>query len=242
MTSAFRQIRLTNTNVIVTGGGVLQVGAEQVVYRSQTGLFATTGSLNASGQYLQGLITSGQSGVGSIMGLSGIVSISGYGDVTVSTVGNTIQISGNTGAYVNFASIQNLAATGLFLQSEINVLSGLSVFTSQTGQFYAASNPNQYISSGNADAKYALASQTGSFLTSGQNQAFITSIPTGIDIYFIQFLTNFATTPKIQATIEVTGDIFYSLAIRSRTVSGYNALFSDIIQESGVSVHTIAMM
>lgn len=72
-------------------------------------------------------------------------------------------------------------------------------------------------------------------------QIFTTGIPTGVDNVFIKFPSgNFASVPKISVTLEVTGDVLYTIGIRGRTISGYTALFSDTIQESGVMIHTFA--
>jgi hypothetical protein len=68
----------------------------------------------------------------------------------------------------------------------------------------------------------------------------VSSINTGVEITGISFPVNFATIPKVQTSIEVTGDTMYMVNIRSRTTSGYTAIFSDIIQESGVVLHTFA--
>ncbi len=162
MIHAFRQVRLTNSLLTVTGDTRLQVGNRQVVYTDETGSFGNGAS----------------AGVASINGLTGALTASGYGDITVTTNGNILQISGNN--------------------------SSLNTWT-------------------------------------GNQQSFYTSIsPTGNDTYFIEFPFSFSSAPKVVASVEITGDVLYSIAIRNRTVSGYSVIFSDYIAESGVGVHTIA--
>lgn len=170
MIHAFKQIRLNGSSVLVTGAGVLQVGSESVVYRSQTGSFVDS------------------------------------------------------------------AHTGTFITS------------SQTGLFYPISNPSGFIT-GLSTGSFITVNQTGSFVTTSQTglfvaqttqQTFATIVATGVDFQFISFASNFPTTPKVYSTIEVTGDTMYAVNVRGRTISGYTALFSDTIQESGVVVHTFA--
>jgi hypothetical protein len=249
MIHAFKQIRLTNADVFVTGGA-LRVGAESVVYQSQTGVLAPQTRLDATGAFLLSQISASSAGVGSLNGLSGIVSISGLGNVSVSLNGQNIRVSGDTGAYANFATTSNLALTGANIAAWTGTTpsifaqkteTGTFIVQSQTGQF--ASSINLFTTGSTLDTKInnasGYANNTFFRLTSQQN--FVTGIPTGIDNYFILFPSgNFASVPKIQATVEVTGNIMYMMNVSNRTISGYTAIFSDTIQESGVSVHTFA--
>jgi hypothetical protein len=120
MIHAFRQIRLTNSLLTVTGAGVLQVGSEQVVYQSQTGVYATAANLNATGSFLYSLISSSTAGVSSVAGLTGQINVSGFGNIVITTgASNAIYISGTTGNFVG---------------------------TNQTGQFYPnAGNPSGFL-------------------------------------------------------------------------------------------------
>jgi DNA-binding Lrp family transcriptional regulator len=64
-----------------------------------------------------------------------------------------------------------------------------------------------------------------------------------IDTTGIMFPAVFASTPRtVLATIEVTGDTMYMVNVRGRTVSGYTAILSDTVQESGVVIHTFASL
>lgn len=207
MINAFRQIRLTNKLLTVTGAdNRLQIGDQTTVFQSETGGFVTnlqTGSF----------LTTSQSG--------------------------QFYPNSNPSGFIN---------------------------STQTGTFYPLSNPNSYISTGNGDTRYALTSATGSFVTTsqtgvyadagklaltgasfatytGKQLSFSTSLtPTGLDVYAISFPVTFSSAPRVQSTIEVTGNIMYSINIQSRTTSGYNALISDFIGESGVVLHSFCSL
>lgn len=183
MIAAYKQLRLTNSLVTVTGGADtrLQVGSRQVVYTDETGNFG------------------GGTRVSSLNTLTGALTASGYGNITVTNDGsNVVRISGDVS---NLATVANLASTGSTLQTQI---SSLNVWT-------------------------------------GGFQSFTTSItPTGNDNYFIQFPVNFSIAPRVVTSVEVTGSVMYGVVVSSRTISGYTALFTDTIADSGISLHTIA--
>ena len=142
------------------------------------------------------------------------------------------------------------------------------VYQSETGQFITASQTGAFGGSANTGALtgvfypltgnpsgFILPAQTGAFSSNsnvaatgaifatytGNIQDFVTGIsPTGLDNYFIQFPFNFSSTPRVLTTVEVTGNIVYGTAISNRTVSGFTALFSDYIAESGVKLNVYA--
>ncbi len=106
--------------------------------------------LYSTGQTILGLINAASAGVSSFNGASGILNLTGRGNVTVISGGiGLIQVSGDTGAYANFypfanpnnyATSGNVQSTGSTLDSKINVLSGYT---------YPFVNPNNYATSGN---------------------------------------------------------------------------------------------
>jgi hypothetical protein len=250
MIHAFKQIRLNGSNVLVTGAGVLQVGSESVVYQSQTGVLAPQSRLDATGSYLLSQISANSAGVSQLNSLSGSLIVSGYGNISVTTSGQVIRVSGDTGAYAAFATAANLALTGANIAAWTGTTpsifaqkteTGTFIVQGQTGQF--ASSINLFTTGSTLDTKINNASgyANNTFVRLVNQQNFVTGIPTGIDNYFISFPSgNFPAVPKIQATVEVTGNIMYMMNVSNRTVSGYTAIFSDTIQESGVSVHTFA--
>lgn len=151
------------------------------------------------------------------------------------------------------------ASGGALSVNGVNVVmqtqTGSFITSGQTGLFYAASNPAGYISTG-ALTGYVQSSATGAFITTGQtgaflgsasfntftgnSQNFITSISTGINSQFIAFPFNFASVPKVVTSMEVTSNFVYNMVVSSRTISGYTALLSDTVAETGVSLHTYA--
>jgi hypothetical protein len=165
----------------------------------------------------------------------------------------------------SYASSGDLTATGSNLQSQITNLSGFGAAT-----YYPKSNPSGYVTSGitgglasqvwvtSQDYGTKSFSETlvnnfsGTFTTnlaatgarfaifSGNQQTFTTAIPMGVDSYGIVFPAAFGVAPKIQVTLEITGEQLYGTCIRSRTTTGYYAVFSDTIGENGVVLHTFA--
>lgn len=254
MTSAFKDIRLTNSMVNATGG-VLRVGAETVVYQSVTGQFypasnpsgyvtsaASIANLALTGSNLYNLVTglSGQSN----LNYATIPNLALTGTNLYNLVTN---LSGQ--ANLNYATIPNLATTGTNLYNLITALSGQSNLNyatitnlASTGQqSWLAANNNGLNLSGNLQT-------TGSNLYnlvknfSGNSQCFITGInPTGFDSYMVTYpLGAFPVVPRIQCTIEVSGGVMYGVNITGRTTTNYWAIFSDTISESGVVLHTFA--
>lgn len=76
----------------------------------------------------------------------------------------------------------------------------------------------------------------------GNQQSFTTGIiSTGFDNYFINYpLGVFNKKPTIATSLEVSGTNMYNLNITGRSATGFFAIFSDIIKESGVIIHCIA--
>ena len=219
MINAFREIRLTNSNLKVSGvDSRLYVGQNTTVFQNETGSFITSAQtgLFYPASNPSGYITSAQAGGVQTIGVSGgtvsgAVVITGLGGTIVSRTGQTVYVSTDLSAYALSAN------TGSF------------VTTSQTGVFATAANL--------ASTGSTFAAWTGKF------QSLVTSItPTGLDNYFIQFPLNFSSAPRVVASVEVTGNVMYNIAVQSRTISGYTCLFSDLVAESGVSVNTIATL
>jgi len=158
-------------NVGITGQGNITVytGAPNTIFISgNTGAFASLVNLAATGAFLQSeiVIISGTTGSFITTSQTGnfITSLSGY--ITTGNADNRYVQLGSTGG---LASVANLAATGSFLQSEIVIISGTTgafITNSQTGSFITS--VSGFITTGNADIRYALAAKTGTFITSAQ--------------------------------------------------------------------------
>lgn len=104
--------------------------------------------ISDSGAYLLSQIQISNAGVNSLNELSGILSLTGLGGVTISNNGNIITISGNNSSVINLSGINNIAISQ---SGQVYYVSGVNLITSnQTGQFYPASNPQFYLKSGEA--------------------------------------------------------------------------------------------
>jgi hypothetical protein len=148
---------------------------------NQTGQFSTFSQLTgasgvlserliSSGSYLFGLVNASSAGVSSLNSLSGALTLVGVGNVSVNGVGQTITISGNTGAYSSFVT---LGITGQFA-SAVNLVATGTTLSNWTGSstqiFYPLrSNPSGYVQS----------SDTGNFITSSQTGNFSRVVVTG---------------------------------------------------------------
>lgn len=106
--------------------------------------------------------------------------------------------------------------TGVDLSAYVT---GDVVRPSDTGQFYPTSNPSGYIT--------------------GVNQvSFSTLLPTGIEETGISFPYSFASTPRVFAELLLNSDTGYYVGVKNASLTGYTALFSDIIEETGIYLQT----
>lgn len=79
------------------------------------------------------------------------------------------------------------------------------------------------------------------FVKKATQQVFETSlVPTNLDAYAIMYPVPFASTPKVQATLEVPGEVMYNLSIKSIGTNGYTGVLSDNVLEAGAKIHTFA--
>ena len=164
----------------------------------------------------------------------------------LATTGSTLYnllIGFSGGLDVSFASQAefnalsgNLVQTGFILDNKINSLSGYvnSQDTLFSGQIASTGSIldnkiNNY--SGWANATYVAKSS---------NQVFRSPLAPGLDAYAIIYPVPFVGTPKVQATLEVPGEVMYNLSVRSVASDGYTGVLSDNIVESPVYIHTFA--
>lgn len=128
----------TKTEVTQTGAlleSVIASTGQQAWTATDNNSINLSGSLQSTGSslysfttgvsgYLLDLISEGAGGVASINGISGFIFVQGVGNVFVTTVGQDIIISGNTGDYALFALKSDVTQTGISLINSINSLSG----------------------------------------------------------------------------------------------------------------------
>jgi hypothetical protein len=152
----------------------------------------------------------------------------------------------NPAGYITSAQAGGVSAittTGQSLSGVVTLtgIGGTVVDISGTTFRVSGVNTGTLVSRGET-GQFVTTAMTGTFgIWTGFQQSFATTLYTGIESTGILFPFVFPTTPRtVQVSIEVTGDILYMANVRSRNVSGYTALFSDIITESGVILHTLA--
>jgi len=218
MISAFKHIRLSGYNLTpVAGGEKLRLGF------GNSGLAYYSELTGVSG-YLQSLINQADANVDSINGLTGAINITGSNGVTIQVDAGLGQITvvGNSGYFQGLVDTltQNLATTGNTLSTNL----------ATTGNILQT-NINNF--SGYVNATY---------VAKTSNQVFTTTLAPGADAYSINYPVVFAgiTPPKVQATLEVAGDVMYNLSIKSISTTGYTGLLSDNVLENDVKIHTFA--
>jgi len=260
MISAFKHIRLSGYNLTPVQGTdynnqtVLRLGL------GNTGI-AYYHELTGISGYLNDLITTANADVSSLNNLQGAVKITGANGVSVlvdpitseitvsgdsQSVSNIIDglsgqlnISGqNLYSYISSLSGEldqtqiDLANTGSTLYSHVTSLSG-ELDQTQIDLANTGSALYTYTSdlSGAADAK---------FVKRSSQQVFTTSLTPGTDAYAIYYPVAFTTTPKVQSTLEVAGDVMYNLSMKDIGAAGYTGLLSDDLAEAGAKIHTFA--
>lgn len=131
------------TIVLYSGGKVFISGAGSVDHGdgiNLSGNLQSTGSyllrtLTGASGYIISLISAASAGVSSLNGASGVLILQGAGNVTVTTAGQTITVSGNTGDYALFAQKVDVTQTGIQLIGSLNALSGYAegIYVHRTG-------------------------------------------------------------------------------------------------------------
>jgi hypothetical protein len=162
-------LRNSVTGASISGGiaitGALNINAGSNITLTQAGLNTFTIASTASGPGALGGVTGiSISGGAAISGAVEIVG--GYGTNVIQS-GNTIVVSGNS-AVGTQTNIVGLISTG---DADLRYL-----YTGSSGAFYASSNPNQFIKSGDVDVKLNGLISTGSadlrYLVTGASGAF----------------------------------------------------------------------
>jgi hypothetical protein len=256
MISAFKHIRLSGNNLTPVQSAVWDGSSSLRLGFGNSGL-AYYSELTGISGYLQSLINTATADVNSINGLSGNVNITGSDGITiqVNTGTNEITIVGNSGYFQGLINTltsnlnltgttlsQNLASTGSTLASNLaSTGSTLAANLASTGSTLAtnlASTGSTLQTNINTLSGYANAT----FVAKTSNQVFTTSLTPGADAYSINYPVPFGGVipPKVQATLEVAGDVMYNLSVQSVGFTGYTGLLSDNVLESNVKIHTFA--
>ena len=235
------------TTSFVTGvSGFLE---NQIIdLNNQTGNYYTID--NPSG-YITGLDLSNYSTIGFTTGISGylqnqIIDLnnatgnyylasnpSGYitgVDLSDYVTGDVIRPSDTGIFYTNDNPSGFITGVDLSSYAEISFVTGVSgdlnssiqILESQTGDYYQNSNPS-------------------GFITGVDQVSFVTLMQTGIEETGIQFPYTFAAIPRVLADMQLVSDTGYLVGIKNVTATGYTAIFSDIIEETGLYLHTFAI-
>lgn len=256
MISAFKHIRLSGNNLTPVQSAVWDGSSSLRLGFGNSGL-AYYSELTGISGYLQTLINTATADVNSINGLSGNVNITGSDGITiqVNTGTNEITIVGNSGYFQGLINnltsdlnltgttlSQNLASTGATLSQNLaSTGSTLSQNLASTG-----STLSQNLASTGSTLQTNIDNLSGyanaTFVAKTSNQVFTTNLTPGADAYSINYPVPFGgvTPPKVQATLEVSGDVMYNLSVQSVGLTGYTGLLSDNVLESNVKIHTFA--
>ena len=206
-------------NTLITASGA-------VLYNDIIGL---SGNLIASGALLSAVKVTGSS-------IINVANLTGIGGTQVILSGGYIAISGGGGgssagvsSLNGLTSAVTIVGTGLItasVQGQNVIISGdTSISGALTATGVAIENQI------NALSGYftGLIPSFGSF-------SFLSTVPFGIDTYFVPFQNYlFTTVPIVNVTIEsVTGNSNYGVSISGRTVSGFYANFTEQIGESNL--------
>lgn len=230
MISAFKHIRLSGFNLTPIESNVIDGSSSLRLAFGNSGLAYYSELTGVSG-YLRDLINSATADVNSVNNLQGNVYITGSDGITIDVnVGlGEIKINGNSGYFQ--ALTDSLSA-----RLDQSGTAYYNTFATKTDLATTGSTLSDYniAYSGWANAE---------FVKKSTQQVFDTSLsPTNLDAYAIIYPTPFASAPKIQATLEVPGDVMYNLSVRSIGTNGYTGILSDNVLEAGAKIHTYASL
>jgi len=222
MISAFKHIRLSGYNLTpVQDGNQLRLGF------GNSGL-AYYSELTGISGYLMSQINSANADVSKLNNLQGDLYITGQDGIKIEVNAGLgeIKIVGNSGYFqaLTDSLSARLNQSGTFY---------IDTFATKTNLFETGKALSQYNTaySGWANAQ---------FVAKSSNQVFRSTLAPGLDSYAIIYPVPFVGTPKVQATLEVPGEVMYNLSVRSVDQNGYTGVLSDNIAESPVYIHTFA--
>lgn len=230
MISAFKHIRLSGFNLTPIESNVIDGSSSLRLAFGNSGLAYYSELTGVSG-YLQSLINSATADVNKVNNLQGDIYITGNDGITIDVnVGlGEIKINGNSGYFQALTS-------GLSARLDQSGTNYYNTFATQTNLYLTGKALYDYNTdySGWANAE---------FVKKSTQQVFSTALnPTNLDAYAIIYPAAFASAPKIQATLEVPGDVMYNLSVRSIGTDGYTGILSDNVLEAGAKIHTYASL
>jgi len=228
MISAFKHIRLSGYNLTPVPGIAYDGSSALRLGFGNSGL-AYYSELTGISGYLMSQINSANADVNNLNNLQGNLYITGNDGIRIEVDAGLgeIKIVGNSGYFqaLTDSLSARLNQSGTYY---------IDTFATQTNLFETGKALSDYNTaySGWANA---------TFVAKSSNQVFTKTLTPGLDAYQIDFPVSFGgPIPKVQATIEVAGDVMYSLSTRSIGTAGYTGLLSDNIAEDDVKIHTFA--
>lgn len=228
MISAFKHIRLSGYNLTPVQGTIYDGSSTLRLGFGNSGL-AYYSELTGISGYLQGLINTATADVNSINNLQGNVYVTGQDGITIEVNAGLgeIKVVGNSGyfQYLTDSLSTRLDQSGTAYYNTFATKIDLATTGSTLSDYNIAY-------SGWANAE---------FVKKATQQVFETSLsPTNLDAYAVIYPVPFASAPKIQATLEVPGDVMYNLSVKSIDQYGYTGVLSDNVLEVGAKIHTFA--
>ena len=228
MISAFKHIRLSGYNVTPIGGTIYDNSSALRLGFQGSGL-AYYSELTGISGYLMSQINSANADVNNLNNLQGNVYITGQDGITIEVNAGLgeIKIVGNSG---HFKAITDSLSSRLDQSGTYYI----DTFATKTNLFETGKALSEYNTaySGWANAQ---------FVAKSSNQVFTKTLAPGLDAYQIDFPVSFGVPiPKVQATLEVAGEVMYNLSTRSIGTAGYTGVLSDNIAENDVKIHTFA--
>ena len=227
MISAFKHIRLSGYNITPIPGTIYDNTSALRLGFQGSGL-AYYSELTGISGYLMSQINSANADVNNLNNLQGNVYITGQDGITIEVNAGLgeIKVVGNSG---HFKAITDSLSARL----DQSGTAYYNTFATKTNLFETGKALSEYNTaySGWANAQ---------FVAKSSNQVFTRPLAPGLDAYAIIYPVPFASTPKIQATLEVPGEVMYNLSVRSVDQNGYTGVLSDNIAESPVYIHTFA--
>ena len=186
-------------------------------------------------------------GLGTRLGLGG--SGLAYQSELLSVSGDLQQQINNASADVSSIYIETGNGLGYTLQNALTFTGANGITLGVNGQVITFSGDtanlsNAIFQTGKNLSEYNTVYSgwaSAEFVKKATQQVFSTPLtPTNLDAYAIIYPAPFdlSSTPKVQATLEVPGDVMYNLSIQAISYSGYTGLFSDNVMEAGAKIHT----
>ena len=228
MISAFKHVRLSGYNLTPIQSASWDNSSTLRLGFGNSGL-AYYSELTGISGYLQSLINTADANVNNINSLTGNIYVTG-GDgirIDVNPTNGEIKVVGNSGYFQTLTD-------------------NLSIRLNQSGTVYynTFATKDNLFETGKALSEYNTAYSgwaNATYVAKTSQQVFTKSLTLGSDAYQIDFPVSFGgPIPKVLATLQVPGDVMYSLSTKSIGTAGYTGLLSDNLLEAGAVIHTFA--